>query len=500
MSSPVTEFDVPDVQPDAVERAATFEYFGNSDRSNSKTRFPSSFEKLLTAFEFAADLLTIFATLELAYRLSTLFRYSVTFSRFQLFAGMCVLAIVFVLMLDREGAYRRGNGLLRVKDTERILRVSAQLFAVGLLAFYFANIRPFPAAQYLAAAVLVPLALIAEKQIVYIIVRALHLKGVGVSKVVIYGAGQTGRRVFSALTRSPKLGLDPVLMFDDNGEIVGQRVFELAYRRERSVRIAAGPITKEFLVENNISMVVIAVPSLAREKFTGVLNAVTGAGARLAFVPHRHVPPDSLIEHADIDGLLLSKMCGPSDRIFYAFAKRIADVVVALTMLVVLAPLCAIIALLIKLDSKGPVIFVQKRVGRNGELFDLYKFRTMFTQAPAYSYSPRVSDDPRITRFGRFLRRTSLDELPQLVNVLRGTMSLVGPRPEMPFIVNTYKPQHRHRLYVKPGVTGLWQISGDRALLIHENIEYDLYYIRNRNFFMDIAILLHTAVFFMRGI
>ena len=130
----------------------------------------------------------------------------------------------------------------------------------------------------------------------------------------------------------------------------------------------------------------------------------------------------------------------------------------------------------------------------------LYKLRTMHTDAPPYAYSPKTSADPRITPFGQFLRRTSLDELPQLLNVIKGEMSLVGPRPEMPFIVEQYNWLQRQRLQVKPGITGLWQLSADRNFLMHENIEYDLYYIRNRNFSMDLAILLHTFVFAARGV
>jgi lipopolysaccharide/colanic/teichoic acid biosynthesis glycosyltransferase len=130
----------------------------------------------------------------------------------------------------------------------------------------------------------------------------------------------------------------------------------------------------------------------------------------------------------------------------------------------------------------------------------MFKFRTMYSDAPVYAYSPKAADDRRITKPGRFLRRTSLDELPQLLNVLLGNMSLVGPRPEMPFIVANYAERHAQRLQVKPGITGLWQLSGDRAYLIHENIEYDLYYVQHRNFFMDLAILLHTPIFAMRGI
>jgi lipopolysaccharide/colanic/teichoic acid biosynthesis glycosyltransferase len=123
----------------------------------------------------------------------------------------------------------------------------------------------------------------------------------------------------------------------------------------------------------------------------------------------------------------------------------------------------------------------------------------MYTNAPKYNFSPTTSGDPRITRIGRWLRRTSLDELPQLINVLQGHMTLVGPRPEMAFIVQEYSPEQRQRLQVIPGITGLWQLSADRAYLIHENIEYDLYYIRNRGFFMDIAILIHTLFFVMQG-
>jgi lipopolysaccharide/colanic/teichoic acid biosynthesis glycosyltransferase len=198
--------------------------------------------------------------------------------------------------------------------------------------------------------------------------------------------------------------------------------------------------------------------------------------------------------------VLLASFERSTRRIAYELFKRLCDVAASLALLVLGAPLFALVAVLIKMDSPGPVWFRQERVGQNGQVFQMFKFRTMRLEASPYEYSPRASGDPRITRVGRFLRRTSLDELPQLVNVLQGKMSLVGPRPEMPFIVEQYSERHRQRLQVKPGLTGLWQLSGDRAFLIHENVEYDLYYIQHRSFFMDLAILLHTSVFAMRGI
>jgi lipopolysaccharide/colanic/teichoic acid biosynthesis glycosyltransferase len=153
----------------------------------------------------------------------------------------------------------------------------------------------------------------------------------------------------------------------------------------------------------------------------------------------------------------------------------------------------------IKLDSRGPVLFVQKRVGRNGELFNIFKFRSMQVSSPMYEASPTEPTDPRITRVGRVLRRTGLDETAQLLNVLLGQMSLVGPRPEMPFLVERHIRQHRPRLQATPGITGLWQLSTDRTSPIHQNTHYDHFYIRNRSCYLDAAILLHTVLYAMRG-
>jgi exopolysaccharide biosynthesis polyprenyl glycosylphosphotransferase len=494
MSTPAREFDPKVITSPLPLRAEDLLH-----RPATSSAVPAHFERVLTLLEIVADFLTVFATLEVSYRLGFVFRGAATYPFLQVIPWTLACSLLVVLMLDREGAYRRGNSLLRVRETERILRVSCQFFAL-LLLMSLLGARTVSGYDFLVAAMALPSAVILEKQVLYFGVRALHARGYGVRNVVIYGAGYTGRKVFSALARSPKLGLRPVAIVDDNPAAVGDRIFELAYRRDRSVPIVSGPITKDFLEAHHTGMVVIAIPSLGREKFVDVLNAAATAQTNLAFVPNHYVPIDMWVEHAEIDGLLLASFRGASERNGYSLAKRLADLVISIMLIVAGAPLWAMVALLVKLDSKGPVLFSQQRVGKDGVLFKMYKFRTMYSEAPTYGYSPIASDDPRITRLGRFLRRTSLDEIPQLLNVIRGDMALVGPRPEMPFIVRTYMPRHRQRLQVTPGITGLWQLSADRALLIHENIEYDLYYIRNRGFFMDVAILLHTVVFFMRGI
>jgi exopolysaccharide biosynthesis polyprenyl glycosylphosphotransferase len=296
------------------------------------------------------------------------------------------------------------------------------------------------------------------------------------------------------------LGLDPVVVVDHDPDLAGQKIFEPWYRRERSVAVQTGPVTADLLRQQRAGAVVVAVPSISNEQLSAIMAQALEANVLAAFVPNHSLLSDAWIEHADIDGLLISSLGHVKEQPLYSGFKRVFDVLFAGLTLVFTLPVGAIIAALIKAESPGPAIFIQQRVGLNGRLFKVYKFRTMYSDAPQYSYSPQAPSDERITKFGRFLRRTSLDELPQILNVLKGDMSLVGPRPEMPFIVQEYQPHHWLRLRVKPGITGLWQLSADRAFLIHENLDYDLYYIRNQGFFMDIAILLHTFFFAMRGI
>ncbi|MEC0123726.1 sugar transferase [Paenibacillus pabuli] len=174
--------------------------------------------------------------------------------------------------------------------------------------------------------------------------------------------------------------------------------------------------------------------------------------------------------------------------------KPFIDFVIAVVLLLITSPVMLVAAMMIKLDSKGPVIFKQERYGKNGVKFNIYKFRTMRTDAPKYSASPTASNDPRITRLGRILRKTSLDELPQLLNIIKGDMSFIGPRPEMKKIVEeSYTDLERRRFLVKPGITGLWQVSEARKEPIHHNLQYDFHYISNVSLKMDMMIIFKTV-------
>ena len=200
------------------------------------------------------------------------------------------------------------------------------------------------------------------------------------------------------------------------------------------------------------------------------------------------------IPRGDVIGLHLGLQYSSS------LLKRSCDVIGSLLFMVMLFPLFVLVAILIKLDSPGPVFFRHRRVGKDGDHFVLWKFRSMRTDVPEYEVSPRSVADDRLTRIGRLIRRLSIDEMPQLINVLKGEMSLVGPRPEMPFIVASYRPTDCERLIARPGVTGLWQISPARAFPIHENLQYDLHYIRNQNFWLDCVIILRTITAVIQGV
>ncbi len=462
---------------------------------------PIRFEHLATAAEVMGDFFAASLGLVGAYRLYHFLNLGrdIIYSPMVVFEAVMVFALLFVVLLDREGVYRKGSGMLRVSETERTLRVSVQSFLILLpVAIFSAHL--ISRWVILLGVLLVPIAVVCEKQLLFSIVRRLHTQGRGVRKAIIYGAGFTGKRVLSVLLRSRKLGINPTVFVDDDVKQTGKSIYALSYHREQSAEVIHGPLTAELIRSSDADMIVVAIPSLAQDKLYAIAAEAKKAGVMLAFVPSQTIYEDAWVNYVDIDGIMLATVSPPESMYLYEMAKRMLDLLVSFAALVFLLPVFAALALAVRMDSEGPVIFKQQRVGKNGRPFEIYKFRTMRIDAPTYQLSPISVGDWRITRMGRILRKISLDELPQILNVIKGDMSLVGPRPEMPFIVKMYGPRERLRLSVVPGITGLWQLSADRAFLIHENPQYDLYYIRNRGFFMDLAILLHTLAFAIKGV
>lgn len=195
--------------------------------------------------------------------------------------------------------------------------------------------------------------------------------------------------------------------------------------------------------------------------------------------------------------------------LYLAFLKRTLDILVASLALLLISPLLLIVAMAIRMDTPGPSLYRQKRVGRHGRVFTIYKFRTMqyapveklrLLEAPDGTLTHKVRNDPRITRVGHWLRRTSIDELPQLINILLGHMSLIGPRPEIVDIVLRYETWQHRRHTVRPGLTGWWQVSGRSDRPMHENTELDLYYVDHISPGLDLKILIRTVAVVTKGL
>lgn len=215
-------------------------------------------------------------------------------------------------------------------------------------------------------------------------------------------------------------------------------------------------------------------------------------------VVHR-LPLGVTLQIPDDAQALSEQVAQAKPRSLYRLVKRLADFLLALFLTVLTLPLMIVIAVLVPLQTRESPLFLQRRIGLNGRPFTMLKFRTMYAEAEAYAPSPEHPHDKRITGVGRWLRKYSIDELPQLLNVLAGQMSVVGPRPEMPFLVDQYRPWQRRRLMAVPGMTGLWQILGRKDLPLRDNVEYDFIYILNQSLRLDLAIFLRTLPIVVTG-
>ena len=251
---------------------------------------------------------------------------------------------------------------------------------------------------------------------------------------------------------------------------------------------------------NKTNRAIVAIRNIDEEKINFIRKICSEHNVELNFLPSIESFKNDLGKLNEHSGVPLISKQYKNISFFYRISKRILDIAIVMIIFFASLPFWILIPILIKYDSKGPILFKQKRIGLNGKPFKLYKFRSMHSDSPKYAHCPDSSSDPRITKIGKWLRKTSIDELPQIYNVLKGEMSMVGPRPEMPFIVKSYNRIEKRRLVVKPGLTGLWQVSPHRNTEINHNLEYDFYYIENQSFILDLVILFMTAIFAVRGI
>jgi exopolysaccharide biosynthesis polyprenyl glycosylphosphotransferase len=320
------------------------------------------------------------------------------------------------------------------------------------------------------------------------------------SRVLIVGAGEVGRRVAAMILEYNWIGLQLEGYLDDNPAKHGNSLPVLGTLEEieRVVR------------EREIDNVILALPPQAHERINLTVSRLHKLPVRVRVVPDYFSLALYRATVDDFGGIPMINLRDPALSPYQRLGKRALDLVVGGALTLCALPVMGAVAVAIKLDSPGPVLFRQPRVGENGRLFKMVKFRSMVQDAEELQAQVNTHDaeghvihkqknDPRVTRVGRFIRHYSLDELPQFYNVLIGEMSLVGPRPELPWLVEEYEPWQRRRFAVPQGITGWWQVNGRSDKAMHLHTDEDLYYIQNYSLWLDIYILLKTPWVILRG-
>lgn len=410
-----------------------------------------------------------------------------------LFSVGWVAALMLVSIYD-------GRRNLRITEEMTTLTIGSILAGVSLAGMLYFSYRGISRALFLTFGLLTYTFLASWRLLARIIFHKLKDKLMSYRRVLIVGAGPVGRQLQITIQENGFLGLTLVGFLDDNpekeeipGEILG-----------------CVDTVRNAVIANQINDVVIALPLRAYEKVNNLVAELHTLPVKVWLVPdYFHLALHKAVgsEFAEIPMLDLR---APALDDYQRLIKRAFDLVVGSLLMIPAAPLMALIAFAIRLDSRGPALFRQLRVGENGRLFWIYKFRTMVDGADKRLHEVMKFDgrgnlvhknpqDPRVTRIGRILRRTSLDELPQFFNVFKGEMSLVGPRPELPSLVEQYEPWQYKRLVVPQGMTGWWQVNGRSEKPLHLHTEDDIFYVQNYSLLLDIMILIKTAWVVLRG-
>ena len=327
---------------------------------------------------------------------------------------------------------------------------------------------------------------------IYFFMKRRFARGMNLQNILVVGAGEMGKAVTQKLVQLKDLGFEVKGILDDNLD-VGKEI-----NSEGGIKVL-GPIKnlESILEREQISDVYVALDLNNYSQILETLKVVNKYAVNVRLVPDLFQLLTLKAKLEDLDGFPVISIDEPPLRGIMLFLKRGMDVCASAVLLILLSPFFFLMGILVKLTSKGPVFFHQERMGIDGKKFVMHKFRTMVCDAEAQSGPVMCTpEDPRIIKIGRFLRRFSIDEFPQLYNVLRGEMSLVGPRPERPVFVEEFRekiPKYMLRHKVKSGVTGWAQVHGLRqGTPIDKRLEYDFYYIQNWSFALDLKILWKT--------
>ncbi len=415
-----------------------------------------------------------------------------------------ILTLLLIVAFRLDGVYVPRRLSLWLDQMWRIVRstMMAILLMISITFFYY---QPFFYSRliFLYDSILIVVLLGLGRLAWGIVLGQLRQRGQGVVRVLIVGAGEVGRTVVRTVMAQPELGYRIVALADDHVDRMGLTIGPVP-TLEGTQRLP------DIVREHGIDEVIVTLPWTDQQRVLDIFQQCERIGVRARTVPDLFQLSLNRVDVEDLGGVPVIGLKAAAIKGANLLVKRLTDVIIGGVMLIVTLPVMGLLALAIRIDSPGPIIFRQKRVGMHGQEFVVYKFRSMregadeektklleFNEVTGPLFKMR--EDPRTTRVGRFLRRFSFDELPQVFNVLRGEMSLVGPRPHTLAEVGQYQEWQKRVLEAPPGLTGLAQVSGRSQLSFDEQCLLDIYYIENWSPVLDLKILLRTAPKILSG-
>ena len=408
--------------------------------------------------------------------------------------GVYVVALIvivpsFLILYSMFGLYtpKRMHG--QKYEMFNIFKANTVGVVSWILILYMAHLEPFSREMiFIFLGINIFLELLARVGL-RMFLRHIRKKGFNQKHVLMIGYSRAAEGYIDRIKAYPQWGYHVVGILDDNVE---------AGTKYRGIEVIGKIEELERVIDAN-DEIVITLSIEEYGKLEKIVAKCEKCGIHTKFIPDYNniIPTRAYIE--DVQGLpVINIRRVPLSGLFNRFIKRFADIVLAVLALIIFSPIMLIVAVLVKTTSKGPVIYKQERVGLHNKTFKMYKFRSMIDSCDGSDKKKwTTQDDPRVTKVGKFIRKTSLDELPQFVNVIKGDMSIVGPRPERPYYVDKFKeeiPRYMIKHQVRPGITGWAQVNGYRGdTSIYKRIECDLYYIENWTVLFDIKILFFTV-------
>jgi len=442
------------------------------------------------------DLATVALAFYLAYRLRQTIAVPppINIAPFADYVGMMVIQTVTIpLLFFFSRLYDVKRSMPRLDEFYRIFAATSigTIVTIALTTFLFKNSSlelDFPRVMVIYAWLLTVMLVTASRSLWVVVRNLLRRRGIWTDRLLIVGTGEVGRMIVQKIRQMPRLGYR-VIGFVDGDADLGREIMGVPV-------LGSMDDIPELIVEHEIEEVIIGRPELSHQEVLAIISRCERGQVGIKIFPDLFQIIATELSIGDLGGLPLLNVRDIALRGWRLTLKRVVDVVGSTLGLIVLSPFLMLIAAIIKLDSPGPVFYAQERMGLDARPFWCFKFRSMRTDAELNGPGWTTEDDPRVTRIGKLIRRLSIDELPQFINVLLGDMSLVGPRPERPVYVEQFRhsiPRYMDRHREKAGMTGWAQVNGLRGdTSIAERLKYDLWYIENWSLWLDFKIILRT--------